>query len=184
MLALAREGKHAQEQHAQAVLWWIYANTSMKDALSICFRGMGSDLDTRRSSARVHCFATLKVSGLSCVGTFEKHSTFSLHVLLCFLLDLKRSNGLFCILAARNEQLAKVLGTSPVLLPKKLKTKHLHVTDHCLATTELAREVALLPAHQLGVNGVNEGGVGSKEGTGGTGGGCCRGWRSIGAPFQ
>ena len=144
MLALAREGKHAQEQHAQAVLWWIYANTSMKDALSICFRGMGSDLDTRRSSARVHCFATLKVSGLSCVGTFEKHSTFSLHVLLCFLLDLKRSNGLFCILAARNEQLAKVLGTSPVLLPKKLKTKHLHVTDHCLATTELAREVALL----------------------------------------
>ena len=105
---------------------------------------MGSDLDTRRSSARVHCFATLKVSGLSCVGTFEKHSTFSLHVLLCFLLDLKRSNGLFCILAARNEQLAKVLGTSPVLLPKKLKTKHLHVTDHCLATTELAREVALL----------------------------------------
>ena len=26
MLALAREGKHAQEQHAQAVLWWIYAN--------------------------------------------------------------------------------------------------------------------------------------------------------------
>jgi len=45
VLALAREGKHAQEQHAQAVLWWIYANTSMKDALSICFRGMGSDLD-------------------------------------------------------------------------------------------------------------------------------------------
>ena len=42
------------------------------------------------------------------------------------------------------EQQAKVLGTSPVLLPKKLKTKHLHVTDHCLATTELAREVALL----------------------------------------
>ena len=41
-------------------------------------------------------------------------------------------------------QLAKVLGTSPVLLPKKLKTKHLHVTDQCLATTELAREVALL----------------------------------------
>ena len=79
------------------------------------------------------------------MGTFEKHSTFSLHVLLCFLLlDLKRSNGLFCILAARNEQLAKVLGTSPVLLPKKLKTEHLHVTDHCLATTELAREVALL----------------------------------------
>ena len=39
---------------------------------------------------------------------------------------------------------AKVLGTSPVLLPKKLKTKHLHVTDQCLATTELAREVALL----------------------------------------
>ena len=36
---------------------------------------------------------------------------------------VKRSNGLFCILAARNEQLAKVLGTSPVLLPKKLKTK-------------------------------------------------------------
>ena len=27
---------------------------------------------------------------------------------------------------------------------KKLKTKHLHVTDQCLATTELAREVALL----------------------------------------
>ena len=23
VLALAREGKHAQEQHAQAVLWWI-----------------------------------------------------------------------------------------------------------------------------------------------------------------
>ena len=43
-----------------------------------------------------------------------------------------------------DEQLAKVLGPSPVLLPKKLKTKHLHVTDHCLATTELAREVALL----------------------------------------
>ena len=41
-------------------------------------------------------------------------------------------------------QLAKVLGTSPVLLPKKLKTKHQHVTDQCLATTELAREVALL----------------------------------------
>ena len=93
MLALAREGKHAQEQHAQAVLWWIYANTSMKDALSICFRGMGSDLDSRRSSARVRCFATLKVSGLSCVGTFEKHSTFSLHVLLCFLLDLKAQGG-------------------------------------------------------------------------------------------
>ena len=52
--------------------------------------------------------------------------------------------ALFCILAARNEQLAKVLGPSPVLLPKKLKTKHLHVTDQCLATTELAREVALL----------------------------------------